>query len=65
MCLLSPCLCRQHALSDKAIHKKLDITEMCESECVITAFQHAYFYTESFDEAKEKLRLKKFYEHEF
>lgn len=28
----------------------------CREECIITAYQNAYYYTDSFEEAKEKMR---------
>lgn len=50
MCLL------QHALSDKAQVKTFDPKTTCLQECLITTFQEAYFVSESFEEAKEKMR---------
>ncbi|KAM3926960.1 tryptophan 5-hydroxylase 2 [Leptodactylus fuscus] len=46
----------KHALSDKAIVKTFDPKTTCLQECIITAFQDLYFVSESFDEAKEKMR---------
>ncbi|KAM4678535.1 tryptophan 5-hydroxylase 2 [Discoglossus pictus] len=46
----------KHALSDKAIVKTFDPQTTCLQECIITTFQDAYFVSESFDEAKEKMR---------
>ncbi|ESO03610.1 hypothetical protein HELRODRAFT_79745, partial [Helobdella robusta] len=46
----------KHVLTEAAIHKALKIEEVCEAECMITTFQNAYFYTDSFDDAKLKLR---------
>lgn len=46
----------QHALSDKANVKTFDPKTTCLQECLITTFQEAYFVSESFEEAKEKMR---------
>ncbi|XP_069760154.1 tryptophan 5-hydroxylase 2-like isoform X2 [Narcine bancroftii] len=46
----------KHALSDKAIIKPFDPKTTCTQECLITTFQEAYFLSESFEEAKEKMR---------
>ncbi|XP_072915755.1 tryptophan 5-hydroxylase 2-like [Hemitrygon akajei] len=46
----------KHALSDKAIVKPFDPKTTCTQECLITTFQEAYFLSESFEEAKEKMR---------
>ena len=46
----------QHVLSGSAVHKPFDVATVCQTECMITTFQNAYFYSESFEEAKEKLR---------
>lgn len=48
--------CLQHALSDKACVKAFDPKTTCLQECLITTFQEAYFVSESFEEAKEKMR---------
>uniref|UniRef100_A0A8C3W011 Tryptophan 5-hydroxylase 2 n=1 Tax=Catagonus wagneri TaxID=51154 RepID=A0A8C3W011_9CETA len=45
-----------HALSDKACVKAFDPKTTCLQECLITTFQEAYFVSESFEEAKEKMR---------
>ncbi|XP_075065635.1 tryptophan 5-hydroxylase 2 isoform X2 [Mixophyes fleayi] len=45
-----------HALSDKATVKTFDPNTTCMQECIITTFQDLYFVSESFDEAKEKMR---------
>ncbi|POI29893.1 hypothetical protein CIB84_006357, partial [Bambusicola thoracicus] len=45
-----------HALSDKAKVKTFDPKTTCLQECLITTFQEAYFVSESFEEAKEKMR---------
>ncbi|XP_075408883.1 tryptophan 5-hydroxylase 2 isoform X1 [Tenrec ecaudatus] len=46
----------KHALSDKACVKPFDPKITCLQECLITTFQEAYFVSESFEEAKEKMR---------
>ncbi|KAJ7411409.1 Tryptophan 5-hydroxylase 2 [Pitangus sulphuratus] len=47
---------KKHALSDKANVKAFDPKTTCLQECLITTFQEAYFVSESFEEAKEKMR---------
>ncbi|RXN18288.1 TBC1 domain family member 15 [Labeo rohita] len=46
----------RHALSDKAKVKMFDPKTTCYQECLITTFQDVYFVSESFEEAKEKMR---------
>ncbi|XP_078023796.1 tryptophan 5-hydroxylase 2 isoform X1 [Epinephelus lanceolatus] len=46
----------QHALSDEACVKMFDPKTTCNQECLITTFQEVYFVSESFEEAKEKMR---------
>ncbi|XP_043912930.1 tryptophan 5-hydroxylase 2 [Protopterus annectens] len=46
----------KHALSDKAVVKPFDPKTTCKQECLITTFQDVYFVSESFEEAKEKMR---------
>lgn len=36
--------------------KRFDPDVTCHEECIITAYQNAYYYTDSFEEAKEKMR---------
>ncbi|XP_015429417.1 PREDICTED: tryptophan 5-hydroxylase 1 [Dufourea novaeangliae] len=54
--LLSSVAELKHAISapEKTFRFEPDIT--CRQECIITAFQNAYYYTDSFEEAKEKMR---------
>lgn len=54
--LLSSVAELKHAVSasEKTLRFEPEVT--CKQECVITAFQHAYYYTDSFEEAKEKMR---------
>ncbi|XP_072341219.1 tryptophan 5-hydroxylase 1-like isoform X2 [Scyliorhinus torazame] len=49
----------KHALSDKAIVKPFEPRTTCTQECLITTFQEAYFLSESFEEAKAKMRLQR------
>ncbi|KAG7252815.1 hypothetical protein CRUP_021863, partial [Coryphaenoides rupestris] len=46
----------EHALSDQACVKMFDPRTTCYQECLITTFQEVYFVSESFEEAKEKMR---------
>ncbi|XP_029378089.1 tryptophan 5-hydroxylase 2 isoform X1 [Echeneis naucrates] len=46
----------RHALSDRACVKTFDPKTTCNQECLITTFQDVYFVSESFEEAKEKMR---------
>ncbi|XP_043795818.1 tryptophan 5-hydroxylase 1 isoform X2 [Apis laboriosa] len=54
--LLSSVAELKHAVSvpEKTFRFDPDVT--CKQECIITAFQNAYYYTDSFEEAKEKMR---------
>ncbi|XP_063052333.1 tryptophan 5-hydroxylase 2 [Engraulis encrasicolus] len=46
----------KHALSDKATVRTFEPKTTCNQECLITTFQDVYFVSESFEEAKEKMR---------
>lgn len=46
----------QHSLSGGAKVKPFDPKVTCKQECLITTFQEVYFVSESFEEAKEKMR---------
>ncbi|XP_048164294.1 tryptophan 5-hydroxylase 1 isoform X1 [Corvus hawaiiensis] len=46
----------KHSLSDSAKVKPFDPKVTCKQECLITTFQEVYFVSESFEEAKEKMR---------
>ena len=46
----------QHVLSDKAAKKPFDPPVTIQQECMITTFQEAYFYSDSFEQAKEQMR---------
>uniref|UniRef100_G3WVJ6 tryptophan 5-monooxygenase n=1 Tax=Sarcophilus harrisii TaxID=9305 RepID=G3WVJ6_SARHA len=46
----------KHALSGQANVKPFDPKITCKQECLITTFQEVYFVSESFEEAKEKMR---------
>nr|XP_034184941.1 tryptophan 5-hydroxylase 1 [Osmia lignaria] len=54
--LLSSVAELKHAVSapEKTFRFEPDVT--CKQECIITAFQNAYYYTDCFEEAKEKMR---------
>lgn len=45
-----------HAVENPDKIQRFDPDATCKQECVITAFQHGYWYTDSFEEAKEKMR---------
>uniref|UniRef100_A0A1I8JF91 tryptophan 5-monooxygenase n=1 Tax=Macrostomum lignano TaxID=282301 RepID=A0A1I8JF91_9PLAT len=46
----------EHAVSDRAKICKFDPAIVLQQECKVTTFQDMYFFTNSFAEAKEKLR---------
>ncbi|KAM6949772.1 tryptophan 5-hydroxylase 1-like [Lycodopsis pacificus] len=46
----------KHALSDKAHILPFDPMVTCNQECMITTFQDVYFVSESFEDAKNKMR---------
>ncbi|CAH2325689.1 tryptophan 5-hydroxylase 1 [Pelobates cultripes] len=46
----------KHSLSGNAKVKLFDPILTCNQECIITTFQDVYFFSESFEEAKEKMR---------
>ncbi|KAM7330832.1 hypothetical protein ACRRTK_010021 [Alexandromys fortis] len=46
----------KHALSGRAKVKPFDPKVACKQECLITTFQDVYFVSESFEDAKEKMR---------
>ncbi|KAL0115708.1 hypothetical protein PUN28_010913 [Cardiocondyla obscurior] len=54
--LLSSVAELRHAVTtpEKTMRFEPDVT--CKQECIITAFQNAYYYTDSIEEAKEKMR---------
>lgn len=54
--LLSSVAELKHALTTTSKIKKFDPEITCKEECIITAYQNAYYYTDSFEEAKEKMR---------
>ncbi|XP_066991844.1 tryptophan 5-hydroxylase 1 isoform X2 [Anabrus simplex] len=54
--LLSSVAELRHAVSAPEKIKRFDPDITCKEECIITAFQNAYYYTDSFEEAKEKMR---------
>ncbi|KNC23970.1 hypothetical protein FF38_07433 [Lucilia cuprina] len=55
--LLSSVAELQHAIAAKDKIKKFDPEITCKEECIITSYQNAYYYTDSFEEAKEQMRL--------
>lgn len=46
----------KHALASKDKIKRFDPDTTCSEECIITSYQNAYYYTDSFEEAKDKMR---------
>ncbi|EJY57396.1 AAEL017120-PA, partial [Aedes aegypti] len=54
--LLSSVAELQHAITTTDKIKRFDPDVTCKEECIITAYQNAYYYTDSFEEAKEKMR---------
>lgn len=54
--LLSSIAELRHAVSapEKTFRFEPEVT--VKQECIITAFQNAYYYTDSLEEAKEKMR---------
>ncbi|XP_023996178.1 tryptophan 5-hydroxylase [Salvelinus sp. IW2-2015] len=46
----------KHALSGNAVIKPFDPKVACKQECIITTFQDVYFVSDSFEEAKVKMR---------
>jgi tryptophan 5-monooxygenase len=54
--LLSSVAELKHALSspEKILRFEPEITS--KEECIITSYQNHYFYTDTFEEAKEKMR---------
>ncbi|XP_045464692.1 tryptophan 5-hydroxylase 1 [Harmonia axyridis] len=45
-----------HAINHPDKIRRFDPNETCKQECIITSYQHGYWYTDSFEEAKEKMR---------
>lgn len=54
--LLSSVAELRHAIDNPTKIKRFDPDVTYKQECIITAFQIAYWYTDSFEEAKEKMR---------
>ena len=54
--LLSSVAELRHAVTNLDKIKRFDPEETVKQECIITAFQHGYWYSDSFEEAKEKMR---------
>lgn len=55
--LLSSIAELKHAVSATDKIKRFDPEETVHEECIITAYQNHYYYTDSFQEATEKMRL--------
>uniref|UniRef100_A0A914VX87 Biopterin-dependent aromatic amino acid hydroxylase family profile domain-containing protein n=1 Tax=Plectus sambesii TaxID=2011161 RepID=A0A914VX87_9BILA len=47
----------KHAIEDKPTILRFDPDRVIQQECLITTFQSAYFYTQDFEEAQQKLRM--------
>ncbi|EEB18903.1 Tryptophan 5-hydroxylase, putative [Pediculus humanus corporis] len=54
--LLSSVAELKHAVTATDKIKRFDPVITCKEECIITSYQNAYYYTDSFEEAKEKMR---------
>ena len=54
--LLSSVAELRHAISTPEKTKRFDPEITCREECIITSYQNAYYYTDSFEEAKDKMR---------
>ncbi|XP_050300568.1 tryptophan 5-hydroxylase 1 isoform X2 [Anthonomus grandis grandis] len=54
--LLSSVAELKHALENSDKVKRFDPDETAKQECIITDYQLGYWYTDSFEEAKEKMR---------
>lgn len=46
----------RHALETREKLKRFDPEVTCREECIITSYQNAYYYTDTIEEAKEKMR---------
>ncbi|XP_031630354.1 tryptophan 5-hydroxylase 1 [Contarinia nasturtii] len=55
--LLSSVAELQHALGTTDKIKRFDPEITCQEECIITSYQNAYYYTDSFEEAKDRMRI--------
>ncbi|XP_018330694.1 tryptophan 5-hydroxylase 1 [Agrilus planipennis] len=54
--LLSSIAELKHAINSPEKIQRFDPDVTCKAECIITSFQNGYWYTDSFEEAKEKMR---------
>ena len=54
--LLSSVAELNHAITCKEKIKRFDPDVTCKEECIITSYQNAYYYTDSFEEAKDQMR---------
>lgn len=55
--LLSSVAELRHAIENPDKIRRLNPEETVKQECIITAYQDGYWYTDSLEEAKEKMRL--------
>lgn len=46
----------KHAIEAKDKIKRFDPEVTVKEECIITSYQNAYYFTDTFEEAKEKMR---------
>ena len=54
--LLSSVAELKHAIEAKEKIKLFDPEVTAREECIITSYQNSYFYTDTFEDAKEKMR---------
>ncbi|XP_022907781.1 tryptophan 5-hydroxylase 1 isoform X2 [Onthophagus taurus] len=54
--LLSSIAELKHVIATPQKIKRFDPDVTCKEECIITSYQNSYWYTDSFEEAKEKMR---------
>lgn len=54
--LLSSVAELKHAVTATEKIKRFDPAITCQEECIITSYQNAYYYTDTFEEAKDKMR---------
>ncbi|XP_060876269.1 tryptophan 5-hydroxylase 1 [Metopolophium dirhodum] len=54
--LLSSVAELRHAIETNDKLQRFDPEVTCHQECIITSYQNAYYYSETFEEAKEKMR---------
>lgn len=54
--LLSSVAELRHSLTPGAKVERFDPESVIKATCIVTSFQNQYFYTDTLEEAKEKLR---------